>query len=178
MSTAAPAIPANTDPTTQPTPTPAATGGAPEKTFTQAELDAVIADRLGRQQRALDAKAATDKAAADAAKLAEQGEFKKLAETAQAEAHTLKAELAARDHRDLQRTVAAEHKLPESLATRLQGATREELIADAKELAKVVAAPAAAPTPGNRPNPQPQPPANSGPDTENYLRSTGSYNAL
>lgn len=180
MSTAAPAIPANTDPITQPTPTPAVTGGTPAAsgTFTQEQVDAIITERLARQQRTNDANKAKEKADLEAAKLAEQGEFKKLAETAQAEATTLKAQLAARDHADLQRVVASAHKLPESLASRLTGTTREELEADAKELAKLVAAPAAPATPGNRPNPRPQNTANSGPTTEEFLRSQGSYNAL
>jgi hypothetical protein len=174
------------DPTTSTTPTPTATGGtptapsAPEKTFTQAELETIISDRLSRQQRAIDAKVTADKSAAEAAKLAEQGEFKKLAETAQAERDVLKAALAQRDHLDLQKEVAQAHNLPAALASRLQGTTREELVADAKEMAKLVTAPANPnPAPaGNRPNPRPQ----SGPDqaqeTEKMLRSTGRYNAI
>lgn len=170
--------PTNTEPTTNPTPTPAASGGAPEKTFTQAELEAVIADRLGRQQRAIEAKSAKDKEAADAAKLAEQGEYKKLADAATLRASTLEAALAARDHADLQRVVAAEHKLPDALANRLTGTTREELAADAKKLAELVATPAAPPTPGNRPNPRPTANAPGGQSTEDLLRAGGSYNAL
>lgn len=159
------------------TPTPAPTGGTPDKTFTQAELDAIVKDRLDRQQRAITTQREKERADAEAAKLAEQGEFKKLAEAAEAKARTLEATLAARDYADLQRAVAAEHSLPADLAARLQGATREELVADAKNLAKLVTVPAAGAPPGNRPNPRPQ----TGPNArsvEDDLRATGRYNAL
>lgn len=75
---------------------------------------------------------------ADAAKLSEL-------EKAQKESTALKAQLAQRDHADLQREVAAEVGLPAQMASRLQGATREELQADAKALAKLI--PAAAEQP-------------------------------
>lgn len=164
------------DPT--PTPTPAAPGGTPLATFTQEQLDTIIADRLARQQRAIDAKTTKDRADAEAAKLAEQGEFKKLAETAQAERDALKGQLADRDHADLQRAVAVEQKLPAEMATRLRGATREELTADAKELAKLVTQPPAPPVPGNRPNPRPQSGADPGSEVEAHLRASGRYNAI
>lgn len=174
----APAPTTTPEQTPNPTLTPAATGGTSEKTFTQAELDAVIKDRLDRQQRAIDAKSAKDRADAEAAQLAEQGKYKELAETAARERDSIRAQLADRDHADLQRAVAAEQKLPLEMATRLRGTTREELTADAKELAKLVAQPGAPAAPGNRPNPRPQ----NGPDaaqkTEDYLRSSGRYQGI
>lgn len=179
------------DPTTQPTPTPAAQGGstnpvstpgqAPEKTFTQAELEAVIRERLDRQQRAIDAKTAKERGDAEAAQLAEQGKFKELAEAAQRERDELKAQLAARDHADLQRAVAAEHKLPADLASRLQGATKDELVADAKALAALIPPPtptteAAPRTPGTPTAPRPAGAQQGGKDAEyDRLKATGKY---
>jgi hypothetical protein len=54
---------------------------AGEKLFSQAELDAIVKDRLKRAEdkAAADSKKAADKAAADA--MAEQGKFKELSET-------------------------------------------------------------------------------------------------
>jgi hypothetical protein len=176
------------DPTQHPTPPASGNGGTPPPaaqptpaplTMTQAELDSLIADRLARQQRAIDAKTSKERADAEAAQLAEQGKYKELADRAVAEAETLKAQLAARDHADLQREVAAEHKLPAEMAPRLQGSTRDELAADAKGLAKLLTpATPPPPTPGNRPNPRPQ----AGPDaqdkTEQEMRASGRYQAL
>lgn len=159
------------------TTTPPPSGKTP-RTFSEEEVNSIISDRLSRQQRAIDAKTVGEKAAAEAAKLAEQGEFKKLAETAQAERDALKATLTQRDHTDLQRTIAAEHGLPAEMASRLQGETREELVTDAKALAKLVAQPPAPPTPGNRPNPRPQAGPDQAQETEKLLRATGRYQAI
>lgn len=51
-----------------------------EKTFTQAELDAIVKDRLERAQRKAQETEAKARADAEAKALAEQGEFKTLAE--------------------------------------------------------------------------------------------------
>ena len=161
------------------TPAPAAvTPPADQRSFSQQDVDAIIADRLARQQRALDARAAKDRADAEAATLAEQGKYKELAEKAERKAADLETRIAQRDHADLQRDVATEHNLPAAMAARLQGTTREELDADAKALAALVTAPPPPPVPGNRPNPRPQ----SGPDaagqTEREMRASGKYAAL
>lgn len=179
--------PAPTQPAEQITTPPASGNGGttPEQqpaestlTLTQAALDALIKDRLDRQQRAISAATAKEKADAEAAKLAEQGEFKQLAETAASERDALKAQLAARDHADLQRTVAAEHHLPAEAASRLQGANRAELETDAKNLAKLLATPPPPPTPGNRPGPRPQSGADPGATTEAQLRQSPRYSAI
>ncbi|MCM8548830.1 hypothetical protein [Streptomyces sp. STCH 565 A] len=54
----------------------------------------------------------------------------------------LKSQNEALERQILLNTVAAKYELPEALAKRLTGATAEELEADAKELQKLVAAPA------------------------------------
>jgi len=63
--------------------TNAQTGTEPtktERTFTQAELEAIVKDRLERQKRASEAQAEKTRQDAEAKALAEQGEFKALAE--------------------------------------------------------------------------------------------------
>ena len=175
------------DPTTQPTPTPAAQGGNPTaptptpRSFTEEELNSIIADRLARQQRAIDAKTAKDRADAEAVQLAEQGRYKELAEAAEKKAAALEATLAQRDHADLQRAVAQEHKLPADLASRLQGTTKDELVADAKALSALIPPPTptpepAPPTPGTPTAPRPAGAQQGGKDAEyDRLKATGKY---
>ena len=114
----------------------------PAKTFTQAELDAIVTDRLARADKK--AKAAADKAREEAERKAaeEQGEFKKLyqaemekREKAEAEAHRL--EVAA-----IKQRVASATGLPDGLAARLQGETEEDITADAKTLMASLPSPA------------------------------------
>lgn len=63
-----------------PAPAPAPNGGTDDKRFTQAELDAIVKDRLERERKKADETAAKTKADAEAAAAKEQGEWKKLAE--------------------------------------------------------------------------------------------------
>lgn len=135
------------EPEAKPTATaPEKTGG---KTYTEAELEQIVKDRLARE------KAKADKAAAEAAEkaaaeeAARQGEWKKLAEAREKEAAELKAQLAARELADKKRAVATKYGLPDALALRLAGNTDEELEADAKALAELMpktAKPAPGPT--------------------------------
>lgn len=83
---------------------------------------------------------AAEKAQADAeaARLAEEGQYKTLYEKAQAEAQAAAAKLAQVEH-DQQRRDAAQAAGIPALWQRLQGATAEELAEDAKALAAVVA---------------------------------------
>lgn len=111
---------------------------------------------------------------AEAAKLAEQGEYQKLAEKHQRDADELRAQLVQRDHADLQREIAIAHKLPPEMAARLQGSTRDELTADAKALAKLLAQPPAAP--GSAPSPRPGAPSKSLIEQETErMRASGKY---
>jgi hypothetical protein len=83
--------PPATDP--QPEPTPGNDPAKTDKTFTQAELEAIVKDRLDRAQRK--AKEAEEKARKDAEEktLHEQGEFKTLAEQRAAEIADLKSQV-------------------------------------------------------------------------------------
>ncbi len=55
--------------------------GDGDKRFTQAELDAIVADRLKRANESAERKAAKERQEAEERAATEQGEFKKLAET-------------------------------------------------------------------------------------------------
>lgn len=108
------------------------TGAAGGKAFTQAEVDAIVRDRLKREREHTATKygdyedlkraaADADKSKTQLDKLSEQiGELTSRAE--RAEAATTRAK------------IVAAKKLPPQLAKRLQGKTEEELSADADEL--------------------------------------------
>ena len=96
------AEPQPTDPQpTEPQPTDPQPQGEPEKTFTQAELDQIIADRLAREKAKAQKELDEQKAEAERKRLEEQNEYKTLYEQtqqqlAQAEAEKAAAQLAAR----------------------------------------------------------------------------------
>lgn len=105
-----------------------------DRTFTQADLDRIVTERLAKERQR--SEAATAKARTDAERKAaeEQGEWKKLAEQykTEAAAERQRAEMAALAV--LRRDVAAKLNVPAVLADRLVGTTVEELEADAKQL--------------------------------------------
>jgi hypothetical protein len=117
--------------------------GGDAKTFTQAEVEALIRERVAREQKK--ATDAAEKARTDAKRKADEeaGEFKKLYDQSQIELATAKAEAHAATLRALRRDVAAKTSLPAALAERLQGETEEELEADAKALLAALPKPAA-----------------------------------
>ena len=113
---------------------PDATGEKAERVYTKAEVEALVRDRLaGAQRKAEEAakKAATD---AEAKALAEQGKYKELADSLQAELAATKAQAKALELAALKRDVAAEVGLPAALAARLQGEDADAIRADAVAL--------------------------------------------
>jgi HD-GYP domain-containing protein (c-di-GMP phosphodiesterase class II) len=96
-----------------------------EKTFTQAELEAIIADRLERAKRKAETEQSKAREEAERKALAEQGEWKTLAEKHATEAQEARTALeAAKGYKDtadrykaaLEARVAADKKdLPESI---------------------------------------------------------------
>jgi hypothetical protein len=134
----APASPAETD----------AQGGgklpeAEAKTFTQEQVNAIVATRLATE-KAKNEKATEDaraKAKADALK--EQGEFKTLYEETVAKLEQAEAARKELQVAGLRRDAGAKYKLPAALAERLRGETPEELEADAKALAATLPKPGA-----------------------------------
>lgn len=132
-------------PTSAATPTVDATGqnSGQERTFTQADLDRIIEDRL-RQERTKGEKAAAKaKADAETAALVEQGKYKEIAERLQAERDAAQAEARGVALKLMQRDVAAKTNLPAPLAERLRGETVEEMEADAKAILAALPKPAA-----------------------------------
>lgn len=119
-------------PQVEPTSTETAkTGG---KTYTEAELENILKERLGREKAKADkqAQAAAEKAAAEAA--AKNGEWEKLAKQREEELAKVLGEIKARDLADRKRAIGEKVGLPAALATRLQGDTDEDLEKDAKAL--------------------------------------------
>lgn len=112
-----------------------------EAKFTQLDVDRIVANRIAeekaRHQRAVE----EGKAAAEKKRLAEQGEWQKLYEEQKDENDRLAAEVAQKEREALCVRIAAKHKLPETLAARLQGDSEAEIEADAAEIAKTVAPP-------------------------------------
>lgn len=125
---------------------PAAETAGEQIAFTpaqQAHIDRVIEDRLARQRTQHQKAQADEKARLEAQRLAEQGEFKALADQRAARIAELESELKTREVNTLRATVAARHKLPEHWITRLVGDTEAEIDADAARIAKDLAPPKA-----------------------------------
>lgn len=133
----------NTATDAQPTGADPGTKTEAAKTFTQAELDAIVKERLERAERK--ATEATKKAteAAQAQSLREQGEFKTLFEQAQAKLQEAEQRAKALEIAGIRRDVAARLQLPVGLVDRLRGDTDEEITADAQALLAALPKPAA-----------------------------------
>ena len=119
---------------TQDTATATEQNSGAERTFTQADLDRIVTERLAKEKQR--SEAATAKAKADAERRAaeEQGEWKKLAEQYKTEAEAERQRAAAATLAILRRDIAAKMNVPALLADRLTGTTAEEIEADAKQL--------------------------------------------
>lgn len=96
----------------------------------EAETNRKKAQTLEKAQK----DAAKAKADADAKKMADEKDFEKLAAQHKTEAETSKQELM----KERRIRVALEAGLPKEMATRLQGESEEELLADAQSLAKLI----------------------------------------
>ena len=116
---------------------PAATVEA--KTFTQADLDRIVKDRLDKAKAQAEKQTEAARLEAERKAAEEQGEYKKLYD-AEVQARTKAEQEAATERRErLLDRIATEHKLPDALRGRLQGDDEEALRADAEALAKLMA---------------------------------------
>lgn len=113
------------------------------KTFTQAELDSILKDRLKRAQDKAQADAAKAVADAEAKALAEQGNYKALYEKAEQDKKDALERATKLERAALQAQVAKAVGLPEALASRLVGDTEQDLEADAKAMLAALPKPAA-----------------------------------
>lgn len=130
--------------TTAATETAAATPSTIEqKTFTQADIDRIVKDRLTRAEAKAAETNAKAVAEAEAKALAEQGKFKDLWEKAQAQAAAKEARVAELELAAMRRDVASKTGLPAPLIDRLRGVTLEELEADAATLLAALPKPTA-----------------------------------
>lgn len=120
-----------------------ASGEQAARTFTQADVDRMIAERLDRERKHSETKAQKAREEAERKAAEEQGEFKKLYELAQAKAAAAEQRARELELAGLRREAAAKFNLPAKLADRLQGETLEELEADAKAVAAELPKPAA-----------------------------------
>ena len=134
---------------------------------TQAEFDAAIADRLARQQRALEekykgfvsakdaeeAKAGFEKQIADLTK--QLGDLKKAGETDRSTIAQLQAKVKGYETDSVKTRIAHETGLPYSFASRLVGESEDEIRKDAEQLRSLIGSGQPAPLqshePGGRP---------------------------
>ena len=137
-----PAPAANVTPTAT---TPVTTGG---KTFTEAELEQIIKDRLDRAQKKSEAEKEKARQDAEAEAAKKNGEWQKLAEQRERELQERDRKLAeaeardkARELSDLKRSVAEKVGLPAKLAARLVGDDEAALEADATALLETLPKP-------------------------------------
>lgn len=134
-------------PTTPTTPTAgeqtAGTQATPERTFTQQDVDRIIADRLVKERTKADAQAIKAREDAERKAAEEQGEFRKLYEKAQQQIAETEAKLQAAEIASIKRDVAARLNMPAALASRLQGDDESTIEADAKDLMAALPKPTA-----------------------------------
>jgi hypothetical protein len=103
-------------------------------TFTQADVDRIVKERLQREQARSVEAAQKAAAAAEAKALAEQGDYKKLYEKAQADAAATAARIKAMELESLRSTIGRKLGLPETLHGRIQGEDEAAIEADANAL--------------------------------------------
>ena len=133
--------PANSEPTADPAGADPTPNGGATKTFTQAEVDNILKDRLARQKAAVEGAAQKAKDEAERLAAEKQGEFEKLykdtlTKLEQAELRARTSELAR-----IRTTIGAKLQLPTELQDRLRGETEEEIEADAKILLAAIPKP-------------------------------------
>lgn len=145
------------------------TGG---KTFTEAEVEQLIKERLTREKSAEQKRLEAEKAKAEADALAKNAEWEKLAKQREDENAKLKADLASKELTDKKRAIAEKIGLPAAFANRIQGMTDEELESDAKTILDALPKPEY-----KKPSPGPTNPGEDGQPqetlTERVARLTG-----
>ena len=122
---------------------PGKTADTAGKTFTQAEVDALIAQRLERAKKSTEEAAEKAKAEAERKAAEQQGEYQKLYETEKAQREATEQRAAALELAAMRREVADRLGVPAALVNRLQGDTPEALEADAKALMAALPKPGA-----------------------------------
>lgn len=129
-----------TEVTTEPTETaqPDATGQKAERTFTQAEVDALIRERIARASSKADEAAKRATAEAERRAAEEQGKFQELYQRTLTELETERTQRRATELLMLKRDIGSKFGLPTALVDRLQGEDEEAITADAKALSLAI----------------------------------------
>ena len=116
---------------------------APERTFTQADVDRLIGERIAKERTKAEQLATKAREEAERKAAEEQGKYQELYEAAQRRIADTEAKLKAAEIAGIKREVAARLNMPAALANRLQGETAEDIEADAKELMAALPKPTA-----------------------------------
>ena len=106
----------------------------PERTFTQADVDRIINERIAKERTKAESMAAKAREEAERKAAEEQGKYQELYQAAQQKAATLEAQLRAAEIASIKRDVAQRLNMPAALANRLQGEDEATIEADAKAL--------------------------------------------
>lgn len=113
------------------------------KTFTQADVDRILAERLSRAEAKTKAETEKAKAEAERQALESKGKYEELYKAEKARADAAAAQAQAERLANLRERIGRANGLPEALAARLQGEDEESLSADAKALAALMPKPTA-----------------------------------
>jgi hypothetical protein len=105
-----------------------------DKTYTQADIDRIIGDRLAKERAKQETQAKKTQEEADRKAAEQQGQYEKLYKETQAKLEAAEAKARIAEHRELQRQAAEKVGLPAAFASRLLGESPEDLEADAKTL--------------------------------------------
>lgn len=129
-----------TEVTTEPTETaqPDATGQKAERTFTQAEVESLIRDRIAKANSKADEAARKATEAAERKAAEEQGKFQELYQRTLTELETERTQRRATELTMLKRDIGAKFALPAALVDRLQGEDEDAITADAKALSQAI----------------------------------------
>lgn len=117
--------------------------GQVEKTYTQADIDRIIGDRLAKERAKQEAAVKKTQEEADRKAAEQQGQYEKLYKETQVKLEAAEAKARLAEHANLQREAAAKVGLPPAFASRLLGETAEDLEADAKALLASIPKPTA-----------------------------------
>lgn len=115
----------------------------PERTFTQADVDRIITERLAKERGKAESMATKAREEAERKAAEEQGKYQELYEAAQKRIAETEARLKASEIASIKREVAARLNMPAALANRLQGDDEASIEADAKALLAALPKPAA-----------------------------------
>lgn len=113
------------------------------RTFSQADIDRIVTERLAKEKAKSDAAVKRAQEEAEAKRLAEQGEFQKLYEQAQARLQEAEERAKTLQIEGIKRDVAQRLNLPAALIDRLRGEDEAAIEADAKALIAALPKPAA-----------------------------------